>query len=105
MVVRASFIEEEDRLDLVFEGNLDVSVAQSVCDLCKRLKIGPRYCIVDLYGVERIFDSGVALLRMLSRRLQALGTRVLVLGDHPQILERLPTITAEFVAIPPLRAA
>ena len=102
MVVHATFIDEEDRLDLVFEGNLDVSVAQPVCDICKRLDRGPRYCILDLYAVERIFDSGVALLRMLCGRLRALGTRVLVLGDQPQILERIRMITSE---PPPLQSA
>ena len=92
MSLQTSYIEEERRLDLSFDGNLDVTVSQDICDICRRLSSDLRSCIIDLSGVERIFDSGVALLQMLHRRLEALGTTVVVLSDRPEIREKVSLI-------------
>ena len=93
MSVYASYIEEEDRLDLSFDGNLDVSVSRDVCDICKRVAAGLKSCIVDLSAVERIFDSGVAMLQMLYRRMTALGATVVFLSDSREINDWIPVIT------------
>jgi len=93
MAVHASYIEEEDRLDLSFDGNLDVSVSHDVCVICKRVASGLKSCIVDLSAVERVFDSGVAMLQMLYRRLTGLGATVVFLSDRPEVREWIPVIT------------
>ena len=92
MPVHVSYIAEEKRLDLSFEGNLDVSVSQDICDICNRPPSGLRSCIIDLSGVARLFDSGVALLQKLHRCLTEIGTTVVILSDRRDIRERVPTI-------------
>lgn len=93
MPMNVSYIEEEERLDLTFEGNLDVSASQAICELCNRVSVNVRYCIVDLAGVERVFDSGIALLQMLHRRMSARGATVLILSDRPEFKEYIPLIS------------
>jgi ABC-type transporter Mla MlaB component len=89
MPIHSSYIVEELRLDLSFSGNLDVSVAQEICDICRSLQSDLRSCIVDLSSVERLFDSGVALLKMLYRSLVKKGILVVILSDSPKIRERM----------------
>ncbi len=96
MPASVSYIAEEKRLDLSFDGNLDVSVSQVICDICRQVPCGLRYCIVDLSGVRRLFDSGMALLQMLHRRLTQVGTTVVILSDSPEIRERIPIIAQTF---------
>ena len=92
MPVHASYIKEEDRLDLSFDGNLDLSVSQDICDVCRYASPNLKSCIIDLSGVERLFDSGVALLQMLYRRLNALGTIVVILSDSHEFRKKIPVI-------------
>jgi ABC-type transporter Mla MlaB component len=92
MPMTALFIPEEERLDLTFEGSLDLRLAMDICDVCKHVSPSLQSCIIDLHGVDRVFDSGVALLQMLCARLQRAGVLVLVLSDHPEVRERIPTI-------------
>jgi ABC-type transporter Mla MlaB component len=92
MPMTASFISEEERLDLCFEGTLDLRLAMDICDICKHLSASLQSCIIDLHGVDRVFDSGVALLQMLCARAQRLGAIVLVLSDDPKVRRRIPVI-------------
>jgi len=85
VTLTASFIPEEDRLDLSFEGNLDVTIAMDVCATCKRVAPSLRSCIIDLSGVDRVFDSGVALLQMLCARVHRVGALVVILSARPEI--------------------
>jgi ABC-type transporter Mla MlaB component len=93
MPVQASYIERIGRLDVVFEGNLDVSVWLAVCDACKTIPPGLKSCILDLRRVEQVFDSGLALLRMLYQRLGEAEVTVSVLCDHPRIRSQIPLFT------------
>lgn len=92
MPLHLSYIAQEDRLDLRFEGNLDLTVSQTVCDICKTVPTDLRACIIDLTSVERVFDSGLALLQKLYRRLVAIGTTVVILSDHPRIRSHFPKV-------------
>jgi ABC-type transporter Mla MlaB component len=92
MPMTASFIPEEERLDLCFEGTLDLRLAMDICDICKHVSPSLQSCIIDLHGVDRVFDSGVALLQMLCARLQRAGVLVLVLSDDPEVRRRIPII-------------
>lgn len=100
MSMHTSYIEEEARLDLSFEGNLDVTVSRDVWRICQRKAKGLKSCIVDLSKVERVFHSGAAILQMLYRRLSALGTTVVFVSDRPDIREWIPVITCVSRRIP-----
>ena len=95
MSVHAFYIEEEERLDLSFEGNLDFTVSRDVCDICRQAAGGLKSCIVDLSNVERMFDSGAAMLQMLYRRMRSLGTTVVFLSDRADIRDWIPIITCQ----------
>jgi ABC-type transporter Mla MlaB component len=81
MPARISFLPDDDRLDIVFEGNLDVSVWQAVCEASSCVPPNLRACIVDLTAVERVFDSGIAVLILLCRRMRDLGASVVFTCD------------------------
>jgi anti-anti-sigma regulatory factor len=105
MPARTSYIAEEERLDLSFEGNLDVTVSEEVCAACKRVTANLKSCIIDLTAVDRLFDSGAALLQMLHKHLREYGTTVVILSDRPEITDRLATLTAGAWHISPLHRA
>lgn len=90
MPVRAAYVERENRLDLSVVGNLDLTISQAVCDICARLPSSLKFCVIDLSDVERVFDSGIALLHMLYRHLRELGAKVLIYGDDSEVRSRIP---------------
>jgi hypothetical protein len=92
MPLHVSYIAPESRLDLGFHGNLDLTLSQNVCDICGDVPADLRCCIIDLTNIERLFDSGVALLQTLHRRLVEIGATVVILSDHPEIRAWFPSI-------------
>ena len=92
MPVSVSFIPNEDRLDLSFEGNLDVTVSHELCGLGAHIPASVRTCVMDLTRVQRVFDSGIALLQMLSTRMHRVGARVVVVSDHPDVRRQIRLI-------------
>jgi anti-anti-sigma regulatory factor len=102
MPIDVSFIPEEDRLDLSFDGNLDLTNAEALCGLSCRIPSGLRTCILDLTRVERVFDSGVALLQMLCRVIRRVGATVVILGDHPEVKRCLSAVMANALYVSPL---
>jgi ABC-type transporter Mla MlaB component len=90
MPISEVFIGDEQRLDLTFEGKLDVSISRDILRIRKGLTAEVKTCIMDLTGVDWLFDSGIALLRALCRRLQELGATVVVLGDQRRLRAELP---------------
>jgi hypothetical protein len=103
MPMHASYIRNEDRLDVVFTGNVDISLSQDICDLCRQLRPDLRVCIIDLSDSERLFDSGVALLQLLNYFLVEMGTTVVILSDRPEIHDRISDITRRPLYPPPTR--
>lgn len=93
MPVNVSYIRNEDRLDLILKGNVDVTISQDICDVCRQLPAELRVCIIDLSDVECLFDSGVALLQMLHGRLVERGVMVVFLSDRADIRSRLAGIS------------
>lgn len=87
MPVRVSFAD--DQVFLHFDGNLDVSVSRDVFRICARVTAGLRSCVIDLTDTARLFDSGLALLQVLHRRLVDNGTTVTIRGTRPEIRERV----------------
>jgi anti-anti-sigma regulatory factor len=95
MPVTAAYIEEEERLDLVFAGNLDVTLCRDVCQVCDRITPGLRTCILDLTAVGCVFDFGAALLGMLYQRLAKVGATLVLLGVRPDVKAALPFPTGD----------
>jgi ABC-type transporter Mla MlaB component len=94
MPMHSSYIAEELRLDLSFSGNLDVSVSQDICDICWSPPRDLKTCIVDISGIDHLFDSGVALLKMLYRHLVKKNVLVVIFSDSSRNQERMPNITS-----------
>lgn len=92
MSLQLAYISQENRLDMRFEGNLDLTLSRPICDICKSVPTDLRCCIIDLTGVQRVFDSGVALLQRLHRRFSEIGTTVVILSDHPKIRQWFPAV-------------
>jgi ABC-type transporter Mla MlaB component len=89
MPLRTNYIPEELRLDLSFSGNLDVSISEDICAICSSPPDRLRVCVVDLTDVERVFDSGVALLQMLYRHFAKREANVVIVGYSPNIKSRM----------------
>jgi anti-anti-sigma regulatory factor len=102
MSISVAFIPEEDRLDLSFDGNLDLTNAEAICGLSANIPASLRTCVLDLTRVERVFDSGVALLQMLCRVIRRVGATVVVLGDHPEIKRCISLVMANALYVSPL---
>ncbi len=94
MSVSITFIQDEDRLDLSFAGNLDVTVWQDVCRVCRENPPNLKTCIVDLTSVGQIFDSGLAILGLLYRHMSGFGATVIFLSDDSNIKRRLKALVS-----------
>ena len=101
MPMITSFIASEDRLDLSFHGDLDLTLTEEICQLFTALPATLRTCILDLTGLERVFDSGMAMLWLLNERLKKIGATVVVLSDHPEILRRIPRVMSNALSVIP----
>jgi hypothetical protein len=67
--------------------------SHDICAICKSVPVGLRACIIDLCSIDRLFDSGVALLKKLHRRLVENDIIVVILSDSSEIRERMPAVT------------
>ena len=92
MPLLSRYIDEEGRLDVIVQGNLDISLSQDICDLCRDATPDLRACIVDLSDAELVFDSGIALLQMLHRKLAAQGATTVILSDDSEVGRHMPSI-------------
>lgn len=101
MPMMTSYIPSEDRLDLLFHGDLDLTISEDACRVFVEIPSTLRTCIMDLTGLERIFDSGLALLWMLNERLRRIGATVVVLSDRPELQRRLPLIMSNAFNVVP----
>ena len=102
MPMMTSFIPSEDRLDLLFHGDLDLTIAEDACRVFGDIPVGLRTCIMDLTRLDRVFDSGLALLWMLNERLRRIGATVVILSDHPELQRRLPRVMKNALNIVPI---
>ena len=101
MPLTTSFIASEDRLDLSFHGNLDLTITDDILRVFAAIPANLQTCIMDLTRLDHVFDSGLALLWMLNERLQHIGARVVVLSDHPEILQRIQRIMSNVLSVVP----
>jgi anti-anti-sigma regulatory factor len=77
---------------LRFDSRLDFSLTREICSVSERLVPGVKLCILDLREVERVFDSGVALISMLCKRLRQLDAEIAFRGMHPDIQRHMSYI-------------
>ena len=92
MSLNVAHYPEEDRLDLTIEGNLDLTLTNQIVDACKFVDSGLAVCVIDASRVTRVFDSGLALLMLLSNRLSQFGARLVIIGNDTGLkLDTLPT--------------
>ena len=89
MPMQASFVAKKLRLDLSFSGNLDVSISQDICAICDSVPNGLIACNIDLGNIEHVFDSGLALLQLLHRKLVENEIIVVLHRGSPEIRERI----------------
>ncbi len=104
MSATITFIPNEERLDISVEGNLDVTVWQSVCDACGQASPNLSTCIVDLTAVRRFFDSGIAILGLLYKRMHNLGATVVFLSDDANLRKRISGVATPYWHLRPMIA-
>ncbi len=85
MSMCVSHYPEEDRLDLTIEENLDLTVTRQILEACRIVDHGLITCVIDCTRITRVFDSGLALLILLSEKLREFGVRLVVIGDIPGV--------------------
>lgn len=68
---------------LVIRGNLDVSVAHRLFDACTYVDEQLQTCVIDITRVSRVFDSGVALILVMLKRMQKFQVQLVIVGDIP----------------------
>ncbi|MGQ9830210.1 MAG: STAS domain-containing protein [Thermochromatium sp.] len=105
MPLTTSFIPSEDRLDLSFAGDLDLTITDEVFRVFAAIPTNLQTCVIDLTRLDRVFDSGLALLWMLNERLRHIGARVVVLSDHPELLSRIQRIMSNVLSVVPQDSA
>lgn len=87
MPMQAPCIAEERRRSLGFSGNLSVSASQDSCVVRKPPSPSLKSCIIGLWGINRLFDSGTTLSKMLHRHLVKHDVRVVSLRIIPAARE------------------
>ncbi len=92
MSMNISMYSDNKLMILRFGKRLDFSITLEICSVCERVAPEVRLCILDIREVERVFDSGVALLSMLCKRLRQLGAEVSFRGMHPDLQRHLTFI-------------
>lgn len=90
MPIHTSFIEDQGRLELTFHGNLDFGITRDIFAIRRNLPVNLKRCVMDLSGVDRVFDSGVALLQVLCTRFNDLGVEIDISAGTPEITMRIP---------------
>ena len=75
MGIQVAYYQEEDRLDLIVEDNLDLTLTRQILEACQFIDERLLTCVIDCSGVVRIFDSGLALLMLLLKKLRRFHTR------------------------------
>ena len=92
MSVNVRMYSDDKLMILRFDKSLDFSITREICSVCERVAPGVKLCIVDLREVERVFDSGVALMSMLCKRLRQLGAEISFRGMHPDLQRHMAYI-------------
>jgi anti-anti-sigma regulatory factor len=94
MLAKMRLSPAANRLLVALDGDLDLSadrVFKSVADLGRASRC---QCVLDLRGVQRIFESGLALLMLLRRRLGD-DSRLRLINCDPSLRPKLERLGIE----------
>lgn len=83
MGMDVSYIAEGEGLRITVDGNLDLTLTRQMLGACALVDERLLTCVIDCRGVHQVFDSGRALLMLLTDRLARFEVRLIVLGDFP----------------------
>lgn len=81
MSLDVAHYSEEHRLDITIEGNLDLTLSSQILDVCKLVDARLVICVIDATRVSRVFDSGLAVLMLLTNRLARFHVRLVIIGN------------------------
>ena len=93
MPINISYDKVENHVDLIFRGNMDVSLSRDILAVCGNLSSCVKSCTIDLSALDHFHYSGIALLQVLYLRLSELKIDVEILTDRPCDTGRIPMIT------------
>jgi ABC-type transporter Mla MlaB component len=99
---------EEHRLDVAIEGDLDLTLTSRILEACKFVDAGLVICVIDVTRVSRVFDSGLAILMLLTDLLAQFQVRLVIVGNItgfepntlPGSLQPIVCISSEELQIP-----
>jgi ABC-type transporter Mla MlaB component len=66
-------------------GNLDLSIAFWLFGACTYVDERLQTCVIDITRVSRVFDSGVALILVMLKRMQKYQVELVIVGDNPAL--------------------
>jgi len=78
---------DEERLELIVDGNLDLTLTGEILHICSLIDQGVRTCVIDATRITRVFDSGIGLMMFLMERLKAVGVQLVMIGEIPRLAE------------------
>ena len=93
MPINISYDKVENHVDLIFRGNMDVSLSRDILAVCGNLSSCVKSCTIDLSALDHFYYSGISLMQVLYLRLSELKIDVVVLTDRPCDTGRIPMIT------------
>jgi len=79
--------EDRNTMYLYFEGNLDISVCSALRKIAEIPSGSPAFWVLNFEGIVRVFDSGVATIKVLAERLRRDGKVLMVSGRCPAALQ------------------
>ncbi|WP_275096681.1 hypothetical protein [Sedimenticola hydrogenitrophicus] len=85
-----SYILHGEGLQITVDGNLDLTLTRPMLGVCAQVDDRLLVCVIDCSRVIRVFDSGRALLMLLTQKLQAFEVKVIVIGDIPAVDYHVP---------------
>ncbi|WP_260291195.1 hypothetical protein [Sedimenticola hydrogenitrophicus] len=68
-------------MQITVDGNLDLTLTRPMLGVCAQVDDNLLVCVIDCSRVVRVFDSGRALLMLLTNKLREFEVRVIVIGD------------------------
>ena len=85
MGMSIAYHSDEGRLDIIIAENLDLTQTRQILLAQTYIDDQLQTCVIDCTRVERVFDSGKALMMMLFERLTQFRVRLVMIGDFTQL--------------------
>jgi ABC-type transporter Mla MlaB component len=76
---------EKNKLELVIRGNLDLRSAFWLHGANTYINERLQTCVIDTTQVSRVFDSGIALIMVILKRIQKFQVQLIFVGDIPDL--------------------